>query len=108
MFEKTILCHERFDSVRLEELAQASYHVKEDWEQVLHAGKMRPARGLDKPAARHPKRLLFQFATHSLQRFERHYELIAKPFEWKFTRDDLNKLVQRLHLPAQPVAALAA
>jgi len=64
MFEKTILCHERFDSVRLEELAQASYHVKEDLEQVLHAGKMRPARGLDKPAARHPKRLFLQFATH--------------------------------------------
>jgi len=43
-----------------------------------------------------------------LQRFERHYETIAKPFEWKFTRDDLNKLVQRLHLHAHPLAALAA
>jgi hypothetical protein len=42
-----------------------------------------------------------------LQRFERHYELIAKPFEWKFTRDDLNQLIQRLHLPARPVAAMA-
>jgi hypothetical protein len=31
-----------------------------------------------------------------LERFERHYEAIAKPFEWKFTRDDLNELLQRL------------
>ena len=43
-----------------------------------------------------------------LQRFERHYEIIAKPFEWKFTREDLHKLIQRLHLPPQPVEALAA
>ncbi len=43
-----------------------------------------------------------------LQRFERHYEVIAKPFQWKFTRDDLNKLFQRLDSPPQPVSALAA
>jgi hypothetical protein len=43
-----------------------------------------------------------------LERFERHYEIIAKPFEWKFTRKDLAKLVQRLHTKPQPVAALAA
>ena len=43
-----------------------------------------------------------------LERFERHYEAIAKPFQWKFTRDDLAKLVHRLHLQPQPVAALAA
>ena len=43
-----------------------------------------------------------------LERFERHYEVIAKPSEWKFTRDDLAELVQRLHLQPQPVAALAA
>jgi hypothetical protein len=42
-----------------------------------------------------------------LHRFERHYEALAKPFEWKFTRDDLRKLVQRLELPSQPVAPLA-
>jgi hypothetical protein len=42
-----------------------------------------------------------------LQRFERHYEAIAKPFEWKFTRADLNKLVQRLQLPSQPIALAA-
>ena len=39
-----------------------------------------------------------------LARFERHYELIAKPFEWKFTRDDLDKLIHRL----DPLPALAA
>ena len=33
---------------------------------------------------------------YHLERFERHYEFIAKPFEWKFTRDDLATLVQRL------------
>jgi hypothetical protein len=43
-----------------------------------------------------------------LERFERHYEAIAKPFQWKFTRSDLAKLVQRLHLQPQPVATLAA
>jgi hypothetical protein len=43
-----------------------------------------------------------------LERFERHYEIIAKPFEWKFTRNDLAKLVQRLHPKPQLVAALAA
>jgi hypothetical protein len=41
-----------------------------------------------------------------LERFERHYEVIAKPFEWKFTRDDLTKLMHRLQ--PQPLAALAA
>jgi hypothetical protein len=43
-----------------------------------------------------------------LERFERHYELIAKPFEWKFTRDDLAKLMQRLQGEPQSVTALAA
>jgi hypothetical protein len=28
--------------------------------------------------------------------FERHYETVAKPFEWKFTRADLRKLMERL------------
>jgi len=41
-----------------------------------------------------------------LERFERHYEAIAKPFEWRFTRTDLTKLMQRL-APELP-AALAA
>jgi hypothetical protein len=41
-----------------------------------------------------------------LERFERHYEVIAKPFEWKFTRVDLTKLMHRLQ--PQPLTALAA
>jgi hypothetical protein len=31
-----------------------------------------------------------------LHSFERHYERIARPFEWKFTRRDLNHLMQKL------------
>jgi DDE superfamily endonuclease len=49
-----------------------------------------------------------QMLAERLQRFERHYEAIAKPFDWKFTRENLNKLIHRLHLPLQPPAALAA
>jgi len=41
-----------------------------------------------------------------LERFEHHYEIIAKPFEWRFTREDLTHLMQRLQ--PQQVAALAA
>ena len=35
--------------------------------------------------------------------FGRHYEQIAAPFEWKFTRRDLDRLLDRLnaHDPAQ-------
>lgn len=43
-----------------------------------------------------------------LEHFERHYELIAQPFEWKFTRADLHQLLVRLHGPAQSLTALAA
>jgi hypothetical protein len=43
-----------------------------------------------------------------LERFERHYEAIAKPFEWKFTRNDLADLVQQLGRHDQAVSALAA
>jgi hypothetical protein len=31
--------------------------------------------------------------------FGRHYEQVAHPFEWKFTRDDLDRLLQRLDAP---------
>ena len=31
-----------------------------------------------------------------LHAFARHYEQIAEPFDWKFTREDLNKLLARL------------
>lgn len=43
-----------------------------------------------------------------LERFERHSEAIAKPFEWKFTRDDLTDFIKRLERRSQPVSALAA
>ena len=43
-----------------------------------------------------------------LERFERRYEAIARPFEWKFTRADLAKLVQRLELRSEHASALAA
>jgi hypothetical protein len=39
--------------------------------------------------------------------FGRRYEQIATPFEWKFTRQDLNKLLVKLD-SAQPAARLAA
>ena len=43
-----------------------------------------------------------------LERFERHYEAIAKPFEWKFTRQDLIQLTQRLERQGASMPALAA
>jgi DDE superfamily endonuclease len=39
--------------------------------------------------------------------FGRHYEQVAHPFEWKFTRDDLDRLLQRLDAPNH-AATLAA
>ena len=43
-----------------------------------------------------------------LRAFERHYEAIAKPFEWKFTRDDLQHLLKRMKTPGLPRYQLAA
>jgi hypothetical protein len=43
----------------------------------------------------------------SLLAFGRHYEQIAAPFEWKFTRHDLDRLLDRLNTSA-PVARRAA
>lgn len=43
-----------------------------------------------------------------LARFERHYEMIAKPFEWRFTRHNLNQLLLRLRSNGQSPTALAA
>jgi hypothetical protein len=34
-----------------------------------------------------------------LRRFEKHYEEIAEPFEWKFTRRDLARMMGKLHKP---------
>ena len=35
----------------------------------------------------------------TLLAFGRHYEQIAQPFEWKFTRQDLQRLLERLDQP---------
>jgi hypothetical protein len=43
-----------------------------------------------------------------LERFERRYEVMAKPFEWKFTREDLTELMKRLDRESQSASALAA
>ena len=43
-----------------------------------------------------------------LERFERHYEAIAKPFEWKFTREDLTDLLHRMNKKSQTLTTLAA
>jgi len=41
---------------------------------------------------------------HQLLAFGRRYEQIAGPFQWKFTRADLDRLAHRLDLPATKVA----
>ena len=40
-------------------------------------------------------------------RFQHHYEQVARPFQWKFTRCDLQRLMERLehHVPANQLAA---
>jgi len=38
--------------------------------------------------------------------FERHYEAIARPFEWKFTRQDLSRLLDKMNFA--PVGSRAA
>ena len=43
----------------------------------------------------------------TLLAFGRHYEQIAQPFEWKFTRQDLQRVLQRLDTP-NPQLQLAA
>jgi hypothetical protein len=39
---------------------------------------------------------------------QRYYEQIAKPFEWKFTRDDLTTLLNKLKPAALTTQRLAA
>ena len=39
--------------------------------------------------------------------FARHYEQIAQPFEWKFTRDDLDRLLERLDTPSSTTTLAA-
>ena len=40
-----------------------------------------------------------------LMRFQRHYERIAEPFEWRFTRKDLTRLMAKLDREPAPVVA---
>ena len=39
--------------------------------------------------------------------FQERYEQIAKPFEWKFTREDLSKILGKLSESSQPMALVA-
>jgi len=43
--------------------------------------------------------------TDWLLRFERHYEQAAMPFEWKFTRRNLEDLIAKLQDPDVRLAA---
>jgi len=43
-----------------------------------------------------------------LAQFERHYETIAQPFQWRFTRRDLNQWLAKLALQPKPSVALTA
>lgn len=45
-----------------------------------------------------------QVLEQRLLAFQSHYEAIAKPFEWRFTRHDLDTLLQKLALPSQKAA----
>lgn len=40
--------------------------------------------------------------------FQRHYEQIADPFEWKFTRKDLDRLMSKIERPCDEPYRLAA
>ncbi len=42
-------------------------------------------------------------AEDRILRFQQHYQTIARPFEWKFTRDDLQRLLSR----SRPLARAA-
>ena len=37
--------------------------------------------------------------------FQRRYQQTAEPFDWRFTRSDLDRLLRRLDEPAQPINA---
>lgn len=45
---------------------------------------------------------------HALWQFERHFEAIGRPFEWKFTRRDLDHLLTKLAIPRTAELAVAA
>jgi hypothetical protein len=39
--------------------------------------------------------------------FQERYQAIAKPFDWRFTRDDLTKLLARISDPKSSARAVA-
>ncbi len=45
--------------------------------------------------------------TERISRFQEHYEKIAKPFEWKFTRKNLSDLLHKLSNPSLESARAA-
>ncbi len=42
-----------------------------------------------------------------LLQFQEHYEKIAKPFEWKFTREELLKMLKKLSKQSEDLALSA-
>ncbi len=55
----------------------------------------------------HERNLANLDGARTLNAFERHWNEIAEPFDWRFTRDDLAALVTRL-TAQQPQLRLAA
>jgi hypothetical protein len=47
---------------------------------------------------------LQELLAERLLAFERHYQTIAQPFEWRFTRKDLNAWICKLHRPMAKAA----
>jgi hypothetical protein len=47
-------------------------------------------------------------AEERLLAFQAHYEAIAQPFEWKFTRRDLAALLNKINSSADPLLCMAA
>jgi hypothetical protein len=45
---------------------------------------------------------------HRLLRFGRRYEHIAKPLEWKFTRRDLDQVLERIDQATEALTTLQA
>ncbi|MBV9164726.1 MAG: hypothetical protein JO342_01070, partial [Solirubrobacterales bacterium] len=43
----------------------------------------------------------------TLLAFGRRYEQIARPFEWKFTREDLHRVLERLDQPSSTLQLAA-
>jgi len=42
-----------------------------------------------------------------LLQFQERYEEIAKPFEWKFTREDLSRLLEKIPSQLEPLSLAA-